>query len=79
MLHPGRLIQPASETSRSLMIIGSPGAHVVCSTAALAASHVLGLIGFPSGPKTGGRRASTLVPGHRSRDGMKKYELRCGM
>ena len=40
IVQPGRSIQPPSEISRSLISIGSPGAQVICSTAALASSHV---------------------------------------
>ena len=70
-VQPGRSIQPPSEISLSSISIGLPGAQVICSTAALASSHLAGEIGLPSGPMTGGRRALTLPAGHSSRDGAK--------
>jgi hypothetical protein len=64
-------------TSLSSMIVGSPGAHVICSTDRLTSSHALagiGLSGFPFLPSIqagGGTLALTLAAGHGSRVGMK--------
>ena len=63
--------------------MGRPGAQVICSTGRFWSSHSLADIlfclplsssrGFPSASKSGTEpsRASTLLPGHGSRDGAK--------
>ncbi len=78
-----RSIKPPSDASLSRISIGLPGAHVVYSTDLFLSSQVLALIflglprslstGLPSVPlgATIPRRASTLLAGQNSREGVK--------
>jgi hypothetical protein len=54
------------------MIMGWPGAQVICSTGLCRSSHELAEI-LPSALATGGTRAFTLLAGHNSPDGTKMY------
>jgi hypothetical protein len=58
------------------MSIGSPGAHVICSTELCRSNHAVGAISFTSPvaivTSTLGNRELTLAPGQGSRQGRKK-------
>jgi len=66
---PRRSIQPPSAMSRFSMIMGNPGAHVICSTDLFFSSHRAAGCGSPP-TGIGGMQALTLDPGHISRVGM---------
>jgi hypothetical protein len=65
-----RAIQPPSEVILPVMIAGSPGAQVICSTGLFLSSQVDASTSFfPS--MIGGMRAFTLLAGHKSPVGAK--------